>query len=150
MTDSTLSDARDISRSCIALRIRLANRVITKLYDDALRPFGLRVPQLAMLALAAERGVLQQSEICAQLQLDDSTLSRNLDRMQSNGWLKESLGPDARQHPYELTSTGRNLLNRAIPAWEQAQKTASELLGARGVQTLKSFAARQGLGGERD
>lgn len=135
-----------IPQSCIALRMRLANRVITKIYDDALRPLKLRVPQLAMLAFAEEQGQLRQADICSQLQLDDSTLSRNLDRMQSNGWLEETIGEDAREHPYQLTTEGRKLLNQAIPLWSEAQQKARELLGESGVETLQSFARQQGFG----
>ncbi|QDU10286.1 MarR family winged helix-turn-helix transcriptional regulator [Gimesia aquarii] len=134
-----------ISQSCIALRMRLANRVITKIYDDALRPLKLRVPQLAMLAFAEERGLLRQSDICSQLQIDDSTLSRNLERMHSNGWLEEAIGEDARERPYQLTTKGKKLLHQAIPIWSEAQKKASELLGESGVATLQSFARQQGL-----
>lgn len=135
-----------ISQSCIALRMRLANRVITKIYDDALRPLKLRVPQLAMLAFAEERGLLRQADICNQLQLDDSTLSRNLERMQSNGWLEETVGEDARERPYQLTTEGRKLLHQAIPMWNEAQKKASQLLGESGVETLQLFARQQGFG----
>lgn len=134
-----------IPQSCIALRMRLANRVITKIYDDALRPLKLRVPQLAMLAFAEEQGQLRQADICSQLQLDDSTLSRNLERMQSNGWLEEAIGEDARERPYQLTTEGRKLLQEAIPIWSEAQQKASELLGKSGVETLHSFARQQGL-----
>ena len=34
-----------ISKTCIAVRLRLLNRVITNFYDDALRPLGLKVSQ---------------------------------------------------------------------------------------------------------
>ncbi len=135
----------EVRRSCLALRMRLASRVITKIYDDALRPYGLRSPQLAMLALAAERGVLRQADICRELQLDDSTLSRNLERMQSRGWLEEAVGEDAREHPYTLSTKGRELLEKAMPAWKTAQQKADDLLGAHGVNALNSFASQHGL-----
>src|SRR5215831_430391 len=82
-------DAAEVLRDCIATRLRMANRVITKVYDDALRPLGLTVTQMAMLAVAQDRGLIRQSEVGAELQLDDSTLSRNLERMRANGWLEE-------------------------------------------------------------
>ncbi len=146
MTNRTKQpDSGEVRESCIALRMRLANRVITKIYDDALRPFGVRIPQMALLALAEERGLLRQSEICSELKLDDSTLSRNLERMKSNGWLVEVAGEDAREHPYQLTVSGRNVLLQALPAWQAAQQQAGELLGKQGVETLRRFAAKQGL-----
>jgi DNA-binding MarR family transcriptional regulator len=138
--------AAEVIRDCIATRLRMASRVITRLYDDALRPFGLRVTQLSMLVLAAHRGLIRQSEVGAELQLDDSTLSRNLERMRANGWLEEVPADDARVHSHRLTQAGRALLEKAIPAWRSAQQEARRLLGD-GVQALHSFAKEQGFGG---
>ena len=138
--------AAEVIRACIATRLRMANRVITKVYDDALRPLGLKVSQMAMLAVAADRGLIRQSEVGAELQLDDSTLSRNLELMRANGWLEAVPGDDLRVHSYCLTEVGRSLLNKALPAWRNAQREAKRLLGD-GVQALRHFARGQGFGG---
>jgi DNA-binding MarR family transcriptional regulator len=141
------NDAAEVIRDCIATRLRMANRVITKVYDDALRPFGLKVTQLSMLVVAQDRGLIRQSEVGAELQLDDSTLSRNLERMRTNGWLEEVPADDARVHSYRLTQAGRTLLDRAIPAWRSAQAEARRLLGDAGVQALRRFAQEHGFRG---
>jgi DNA-binding MarR family transcriptional regulator len=139
-------DAAEVLRDCIATRLRMANRVITKVYDDALRPCGLKVSQMAMLVIAAERRLIRQSEVGAELQLDDSTLSRNLELMRANGWLEEVPADDARIHSYRLTRNGRALLQRAIPVWRKAQGEAKRLLGDAGVHALRQFAQEQGFG----
>jgi DNA-binding MarR family transcriptional regulator len=139
-------DAAEVIRDCIATRLRMANRVITKVYDDALRPLGLKVTQLSMLVVAEDRGLIRQSQVGAELQLDDSTLSRNLELMRANGWLEAVAADDARVHSYRLTQEGRALLDRAIPAWRNAQREAKRLLGD-GVQALRHFARGQGFGG---
>src|SRR5262249_7708362 len=143
---SVKRDAAEVIRDCIATRLRMADRVITKVYDDALRPLGLKVTQLSMLVVAEDRGLIRQSEVGAELQLDDSTLSRNLERMRANGWLEEVRGDDARVHSYRLTQAGRALLDEAIPAWRTAQAQARVLLGDTGVQALRGFAREQGFG----
>jgi DNA-binding MarR family transcriptional regulator len=140
-------NAAELINGCIATRMRMANRVVTGVYDDALRPHGLRVTQLAMLAVAEDRGVIRQSEVGAELRLDDSTLSRNLERMRANGWLEEVPGDDARVPSYRLTESGRSLLVRAVPAWRKAQEQAHRLLGEAGVEALRRFAGEQGFGG---
>ena len=139
--------AAEVIRDCIATRLRMANRVITKVYDDALRPFGLKVTQMSMLVVAEDRGLIRQTEVGAELRLDDSTLSRNLERMRANGWLEEVSGDDARVHSYRLTEAGRALLDKAIPAWRSAQEKAQRLLGDAGVQALRRFGREQGFGG---
>jgi DNA-binding MarR family transcriptional regulator len=140
------TEAAEVVRHCIATRLRMANRVITKVYDDALRPLGLTVTQMAMLAVAQDRGLIRQSEVGAELQLDDSTLSRNLERMRANGWLEEVSGDDARVHSYRLTEAGRALLEKTVPAWRGAQDQARRLLGDAGVQSLRRFAREHGFG----
>ena len=76
-----------IAKTCIAVRLRLLNRVVTNLYDDALRPLGLKVSQLNILIVTAKLGLARPAQVCEILQLDTSTLSRNVERMQAPaGW----------------------------------------------------------------
>src|SRR6266849_2314449 len=131
-----------IARNCIAVRLRLLNRVVTNLYDDALRPLGLKVSQLNLLVLTAKLGLAQPAKVCAILQLDTSTLSRNVERMRAKGWLEVVPGQDARTQPFRLTAQGRRLLERAAPAWEQAQRQAKELLGDDGIALLSKAAKK--------
>jgi len=146
MNDKTKRLAAEAVGGCIATRLRLATRVVTKVYEDALRPFGLTVSQMALLAVSAHCGAIRQAEVVAQLQIDDSTLSRNLDRMRANGWLDEVVEEDARVHTHRLTGAGEALLVQVMPAWRGAQKRAHELLGDSGVKALERFAGEMGFG----
>jgi DNA-binding MarR family transcriptional regulator len=134
-----------IARTCIAVRLRLLNRVVTNLYDDALRPLGLKVSQLNLLVVAAKLGLASPAKVCDILQLDASTLSRNVERMRVKGWLEVVPGEDARTQPFRLTPQGRRLLERAVPAWEQAQAQAEALLGDEGTALLDKAAGRLGM-----
>ncbi|HJT78922.1 MAG TPA: MarR family winged helix-turn-helix transcriptional regulator, partial [Gemmataceae bacterium] len=125
MTDRTSKQVDRIAASCIAVRLRLLNRVVTNLYDEALRPLGLKVSQMNVLVVAAKLGVARPAQVCELLHLDISTLSRNVDRMMAKGWLEAVPEQDARTQPFRLTGQGRRLLERAIPAWEKAQKQAA-------------------------
>src|SRR5215471_12429199 len=134
-----------IARNCIAVRLRLLNRVVTNLYDDTLRPLGLKVSQLNLLVVTAKLGVAQPAQVCDILHLDTSTLSRNVERMRAKGWLEVVRGEDARTQPFRLTAQGRKLLERAVPAWEQAQRQAEELLGEAGTALLDQAARKLGM-----
>src|SRR5437879_5483141 len=134
-----------IARTCIAVRLRLLNRVVTNLYDDALRSLGLKVSQLNILVVTAKLGLAQPAKVCEILQLDTSTLSRNVERMRARGWLEIVPGEDARTQPFRLTPPGRKLLERAVPAWEQAQQQAGKLLGEDGVALLTKTAKKLGM-----
>jgi DNA-binding MarR family transcriptional regulator len=134
-----------IARDCIAVRMRLLNRVITNVYDDALRPLGLKVSQLNVLVVTAKLGLARPARVCDLLHLDASTLSRNVERMQARGWLEVVPDEDARTQPFRLTPEGRELLGRAVPAWQQAQRKATAVLGEEGVGLLREAAAKLGL-----
>ena len=131
-----------IARTCIAVRLRLLNRVVTNLYDDALRPLGLKVSQLNILIVTAKLGVARPAQVCEILQLDASTLSRNVERMRAQGWLEAVPDEDARAQPFRLTPQGRRLIERAVPAWEDAQRQARDLLGDEGVAMLDKAAGK--------
>ena len=145
MTDRMSKQVDRIAASCIAVRLRLLNRVVTNLYDEALRPLGLKVSQMNVLVVAAKLGVARPAQVSELLHLDVSTLSRNVDRMMARGWLEVVPEADARTQPFRLTDPGRRLLERAIPAWEEAQEQAAELLGEPGVTVLDEAATRLGL-----
>jgi DNA-binding MarR family transcriptional regulator len=131
-----------IARDCIAVRLRLLNRVVTKLYDGALRPLGLRASQLNILVVTAKLGLARSGRVCEILQLDTSTLSRNLERMRGRGWLEVVTEEDARAQPFRLTPRGRELIEKAVPAWEKAQRQAKELLADEGIALLDQAAKR--------
>ena len=126
----------DIAGACIAVRLRMLNRVVTNIYDDALRPLGLKVSQMNILVAAAKMGTARPTDVCEHLHLDVSTLSRNVDRMKARGWLEVVPDEDGRSQPFRLTAQGRKLLERAIPSWDEAQERVKELLGSDIVNQL--------------
>ena len=100
MRDTTIDK---IAGECVAVRLRMLNRVITNIYDNALRPLELKVSQMNILVAAAKMGVARPSEVCEYLHLDVSTLSRNVDRMKARGWLEVVPDNDGRSQPFQLT-----------------------------------------------
>src|SRR6266513_4891974 len=144
MDKATTNSIDTIATTCIAVRIRLLNRVVTKLYDDALRPLGLKASQLNILIVTAKLGLARPGQVCEILQLDASTLSRNVKPLQAHGWVEVVPDEDARAQPFRLTAQGKRLIEKAVPAWEQAQRQASELLGNEGISLLDKAARNMG------
>jgi DNA-binding MarR family transcriptional regulator len=140
--DRQANSIETISRTCIAVRLRLLNRVVTNFYDDALRSLGVKVSQLNILIATARLGLARPAQVCDILQLDTSTLSRNLKPLLAHGWLEVVPEEDARAQPFRLTPQGKSLIEKAVPAWEQAQRRATELLGEEGVALLDQAARK--------
>src|SRR5437762_4586885 len=141
--DKATTNIDTIARTCIAVRLRLLNRVVTNFYDDALRPLGLKVSQLNILIVTAKLGLARPAQVCEILQLDTSTLSRNVERMRAHGWLEVVAEADARSQPFRLTAQGNRLIEKAVPAWEEGQRQASELLDEEGIALLDKAVKKQ-------
>jgi DNA-binding MarR family transcriptional regulator len=131
---------------CIAVRVRLLNRVISALYDDAMRPHGVRISQGNILVAVGVQGEVRPAELCRALRIEKSTLSRDVELIKQQGWIESNPPQAGRNHALRLTPAGRQLLAEVQPAWERAQAEAQVLLGESGVNALHRIAARLGFG----
>src|SRR5262245_39347188 len=129
--ESLQAKVTEIVEECVAVRLRLLTRAVTKIYNQALRPHGLTVSQMNILVAVSYLGQAKQQEICKALHLEKSTLSRDLARMRERGWVTEAPGDDGRSSLLKVTAYGGKLLQSAIPAWRQAQQQAAALLAER-------------------
>ncbi len=123
----TLTPEREIASECLAVRLRMLSRLVTNVYEDALRPFGVRVSQMNILVAIAAMGPVQGVDLANRLGLDPSTLSRDLERMLAHGWVSATAGR-GRARKLEATDAGRELLAGILPAWRLAQEQARRLL----------------------
>src|SRR5215208_4128365 len=137
-----------VANECVAVRLRMLNRVVTNVYDDALRPLDLKVSQMNILVAAAKMGTARPTEVCEHLHLDVSTLSRNVERMRARGWLEVVPDADGRSQPFCLTLQGRKLLERAMPAWSEAQQQVKRVLGDGFVEQLNQAMKRVSKGAD--
>lgn len=142
MANQLKATADEIAMACLASRTRLLGRVITSIYDDALRNVGLTSPQMTILVALEHTQGVQPGALCDALKLDKSTLSRNVDRMERNGWVGKLQGVDARSHTLTLTDAGRKKFAEAVPCWRMAQAAAEELLGKGGMDSMMRVSKR--------
>jgi len=127
------------ANDCIAFRVRALNRVITNLYDGALKPFGITVNQTTILAMLSLAGAAGPGKIGRALVMEKSTVSRNLERMRKKGWIEVAAGDGATKQIIRATSEGRKLLAALYPEWERAQAAAERLLGSEGVAAIQAL-----------
>jgi DNA-binding MarR family transcriptional regulator len=126
-----------MARECVGNQLRLLSRVVTGIYERELRPLKLTASQMVILALTAKQGRVLSVELSKMLQMDASTVSRNVERMRARGWLEPVPGKDERARPFRLTTSGKKMLRDASAAWERAQAQAVDLLGDEGVAVLR-------------
>ncbi len=134
------TEASHLNQACVADKLRLLNRIITKIYDEALRPAGLTTSQMNILVVVAKYGEATPLQVGSWLHLEKSTLSRNLRRLQRNGWLTVLQSDKGRTHTLKLTSSGNRALGQGLPLWQSAQKEAAAILGNSGIRELMRIA----------
>jgi len=125
-----------VGRECIANKVRLLNRAVTAIYDEALRPHGLKISQMSVLVTVATMGRASPSAVGRRLHMEKSTLSRNVDRMRSRGWLDAASTEDGRTTELRVTARGRRLLREVHRAWSRAQQRTGEMLSDQGVRGI--------------
>jgi DNA-binding MarR family transcriptional regulator len=134
--------SREIARNCLLTRTRQISRVLTAIYDEALRPFGINSPQFTLLVLVMELGPLSRSDLGRRNHHGRSTLTRNLQPLIAQGWVTEGVpADDGRSRPLSLTAQGKELLQSAASAWAVAQTKARDLLGEVGANALMDIAS---------
>ena len=118
--------------SCASLR-RLTRRV-TQHYDQVLKPSGLRVTQYSIMVHIAEAvkrsETLSLTQLAGRLEMDRTTLTRNLGPLEKAGWLELTDGPDRRSRAVRLTPSGERLLRKAAPLWRSAEQSFRQAVGA--------------------
>ena len=121
---------------CAAGNLRRATRALTQLYDDALRPSGLRVTQFSLLVNLARLGPQTMNELADKLAMDRTTLTRNLAPLEREGWVESVTGEDQRTRLVAMTKQGEKVLSKAIPLWAQAQARMVKGIGQERLRNL--------------
>ena len=129
--------AKSVAAECIAYRVRLLNRVITNIYDRALKPLGLKVNQANILIMLSIADNASSADIARVLLMDKSTVSRTVNRMRKNGWISVVGHGDGPSQVISVTPQGRKLMEAAHAQWKKAQKQAAALLGQEGVAAVR-------------
>ena len=131
ITNLTTGPDRGRLSPCVCNTLRMVSRVVTQLYDDCLRPNGLRVTQFSILAAVARLGEASLKQLEDELAIDQTTLTRSLTLLERDGVLERASHRDGRIKAMRLTSKGRRALEVARPLWAQAQGKVLRELGAK-------------------
>ncbi|WP_263367138.1 MarR family winged helix-turn-helix transcriptional regulator [Edaphobacter bradus] len=125
---------------CTCATLRRASRALTQIYEEALRPTGLRSSQFTILQVLTLAGDVTQGQLGQILAMDSTTLTRTLAIMIREGWVTKRHGDDRREWRISMTSEGKALFKRALPLWEQIQSKLQRQLGNSRWEQLMALA----------
>ncbi|HXX10440.1 MAG TPA: MarR family winged helix-turn-helix transcriptional regulator [Burkholderiales bacterium] len=126
-------------QGCTNLKLRQLSRVVTRHYDSFVAATGLKNTQYSLLSHVVLLGPIRPSDLAQRMRLDASTLTRNLQPLIAQGWLRQGPGDDARSRLVEATEAGRTKRAEAQRAWKQAQLALNARLGSERVAALHAL-----------
>lgn len=107
-------------------------------YDAELRKAGLRTTQYWLLTEVLVRGPVRPGDLAEAMDLDPSTVTRNIKPLLASGWLELGAGADGRTRMIRITPSGRRKRAEGVPRWTAAQARVDRLLGTRNVSELNA------------
>ena len=116
---------------CMCASLRRASRLLSQLYENALRPLGMRATQFTILQTLALAGEVTQGQLGQMLGMDSTTLTRTLTIMSREGWIAKQRGEDRREWKLRLSRKGEAQFKIALPHWQKVQDRLRSQLGSR-------------------
>ena len=116
---------------CVCLNLRKASRAVTQVFDEALRPCGLRSTQLPVLVTLALAGSMTITNLADELVMDRTSLARLLGPLEIGGFISIAPGADRRTRELSVSIRGLEAVEKAVPLWEKAQAHVVKKLGER-------------------
>ena len=127
---------------CNCLNLRRASQAITHVYDELLKPCGLRVNQFSLLAHIKGLEPVSVSDLALAMRLDRTTLVRNLRSLEEQGFIEDIAATGTRSRQLKLTERGLKLTLEAEAVWSEAQNSLVNYLGKEEVATLTELLSK--------
>lgn len=126
-------------QGCTNLKLRQLSRIVTRHYDGFVADVGLKITQYSLLSHVVKLGPIRPGDLARRMQMDASTLTRNLQPLAALGLLTVSAGADARSRLVSATEAGIAKQAQAQQAWKAAQLALNEQLGSERVVALHAL-----------
>ena len=117
------------SNLCHCLNIRRASQAVTQFYDKFVVQSGLKLAQFSLLRHLEISEPVTITELAKIMQIDRTTLSRNMKPLLKAELIIVNFGEDPRSRQISLTEKGKTVLESAKNSWGDAQKSLEEYLG---------------------
>lgn len=121
---------------CYCMNLRRAANAVTDYYDAALKDLGVSVSQYSLLVNLERMETASTSELAEWVNLDRSTLVRNLKPLLERELILDFAREGARSHKFAVSEKGKALLEKGKPQWEHAQEAVKLYLSQEDTETL--------------
>ena len=126
-------------RGCTSFKLRQLTRCVGREYDAVVAAAGVKTSQYSLLNAVDKIGPARPADLAAQMRLDASTLTRNLQPLVAHGWATVGPGEDQRSRLVSLTEAGSAKRIEATASWKTAQQALNARLGPDRVAQLHAL-----------
>lgn len=123
--------------SCHCLKLRRSAENVIAFYDRMLKPAGVTVRQYSILRGIAGQDGCSTSVLAKAVEVDPSTLTRNLKPLLAQGIVADKKAPGSRDRKLVLTPQGKQTEQAAGVLWAKAQSALEEKLGPERICVLE-------------
>lgn len=109
-------------KGCSSLKLRQLSRRVSQLFDAEVSSAGLKTTQYSLLSHIVRLGPVRPGQLATAMEMDASTLTRNLQPLIAQGWVEVSPGDDGRSRQVYATPAGKAMQAQARKAWQRAQQ----------------------------
>ncbi len=102
---------------CVCTNLKMASRLVGRIYDDVVAPSGINIIQYSILIDIARHEPIAQMALAEHLEMERTTLYRALDVLAKDGLvaLRSATGGVAKE--VSLTARGKKVTQEAERAW---------------------------------
>lgn len=124
---------------CTNLKLRQLTRRVSQHYDGIVGAAGVKTTQYSLLSYVVKLAPVRPSDLAKVMEMDASTLTRNLQPLVAAGWVDIGPGVDGRSRVVTATEAGRAKRAEAQAEWKRAQLALNERLGVEKVVQLHAL-----------
>ena len=128
-----------LPRGCTNFKLRQLTRRVSQHYDRIVGSCGLKTTQYSLLSFVERLGPIRPGELASAMEMDASTLTRNLQPLVAQGWVEVGPGVDGRSRVVAITESGRSKRAEAQREWKRAQLALNRRLGEARVAGLHAL-----------
>jgi DNA-binding MarR family transcriptional regulator len=128
-----------VAETCLCLHTQRAARALARLFDTALRPFGLNNGQFSLLMALNRPEPPSIGTLALFLAMDRTSLTAAIKPLERRGLVRiEADQTDRRSRRVGITPEGVALLQTALPTWRETHAALDTALGGDATAQLRA------------
>ena len=129
----------DVALFCFGHRSRKAAMVVTRAFNQRLKPLNLQITQFILLGAVARAGDRSIAALAEEVGVEPSAVLRNLKVLEERGLVSTAGGRGRGGRKLQVPQAGRALIGDASPIWTRTLADMAAMLEGRADETREAL-----------